>query len=272
MIKKNDNNQLHQIAISIIDPLKRIAAKELSSKLKLPLVEIDNNDNKEYEYLLVLTDERLELRSVKEKKLSPLYVDFVSGKMGHRRQYGGGRGQLIAHAVGLKRTKTLTILDVTAGLGADAFVLATLGCSVTMIERSPIIAELLLDGLQRAKRIDSLKSLNLELIPGDAKDYLLHLTNTKIAYAKFPDVVYLDPMFPVNKKSALVKKEMRILRDMVGSDLDAPELFQLALQTALKRVVVKRHRLAPTITDLKPDLIFSGKSSRYDVYLVNAQK
>lgn len=246
------------VAISFIHARNLLAAKELSHKLKLPLVEIDNN---EYTYLLVLTDERLELRSV-EKKLSPIYVDFVSGKMGHRRQYGGGKGQLIAHAVGLQRRKTLTVLDVTAGLGGDAFVLATLGCSVTMIERSPIIAELVMDGLRRAKQIDSLKSLNLELLQCEAKDYLLHLENEK-----YPEVIYLDPMFPIGKKSALVKKEMRILRDIVGSDPDAAELFYLALQKATKRVVVKRHRLAPTITEEKPDLVFSGKSSRYDVYL-----
>jgi len=80
-------------------------------------------------------------------------------------------------------------------------------------------------------------------------------------------VIYLDPMFPDSRKSALVKKEMRILREVVGEDVDATELLQLALLCAKRRVVVKRARLASIIEGPKPDLQFKGKSSRYDVYL-----
>src|SRR5690606_42059266 len=35
------------------------------------------------------------------------------------------------------------------------------------------------------------------------------------------DVVYLDPMFPHRDKSALVKKEMQVFRQVVGDDDDA---------------------------------------------------
>ena len=42
------------------------------------------------------------------------------------------------------------MLDATAGLGRDAFVLASLGCQVTLIERVPAVAALLENGIERA--------------------------------------------------------------------------------------------------------------------------
>ena len=45
-----------------------------------------------------------------------IYVDFVGGKMGHRRQYGGGRGQPLARAIGLKGGINPGVVDATVGL------------------------------------------------------------------------------------------------------------------------------------------------------------
>ena len=101
-------------------------------------------------FALVLTESRLELRKLDEPKLGAVYVDFVEGAVAHRRKFGGGRGQSIAKAVGLKSGAMPTVVDATAGLGRDAFVLASLGCKVTLIERSPVVAALLQDGLTRA--------------------------------------------------------------------------------------------------------------------------
>jgi 16S rRNA (guanine1516-N2)-methyltransferase len=42
------------------------------------------------------------------------------------------------------------VIDGTAGLGKDAFVLAGLGCKVTLVERHPVVVALLADGLARA--------------------------------------------------------------------------------------------------------------------------
>ncbi|MCT1282181.1 class I SAM-dependent methyltransferase, partial [Pseudomonas aeruginosa] len=81
-----------------------------------------------------------------------------------------------------------------------------------------------------------------------------------------PQVIYLDPMFPHRDKSALVKKEMRLFRPLVGDDLDAPALLQAALALASHRVVVKRPRKAPIIEGPKPGYSLEGKSSRYDIY------
>ncbi|MFM5136385.1 class I SAM-dependent methyltransferase, partial [Aeromonas rivipollensis] len=143
-------------------------------------------------FALVLTDTRLELRKLDEPKLGAVYVDFVDGAVAHRRKFGGGRGQSIAKAVGLKSGAMPTVVDATAGLGRDAFVLASLGCKVTLIERSPVVAALLQDGLARAAQdpeIGPWVSERMHLLQGPAVDNLLALSER-------PEVIYLDPMFP----------------------------------------------------------------------------
>lgn len=211
---------------------------------------------------LVRTPQRLELQSTGPDAPGPVYVDFVGGSLGHRLKFGGGRRQLIGRAVGVTNKETLTVLDVTAGLGRDAWVLANMGCDVTMIERSPIVAALLEDGLARAKQHPEFSTIHLQLIEADAVEFLENLSERD-----YPDVVYVDPMFPPLKKSAAVKKEMRVLKEVVGGDDCSREMVLLARRVAKKRVLVKRHRHAPTIDDIKPDLVFEGKSSRFDVYL-----
>ena len=71
---------------------------------------------------------------------------LLHGANAHRSQYGGG-SQLIAKACGVRSKQRPTILDLTGGLCRDAFVLACLGCHVTVIERHPIIHALVNDGL-----------------------------------------------------------------------------------------------------------------------------
>ncbi len=248
-------------AIAYTDPSQAESAQMLAKQLGMTLTTIDDDT---YQSLLVFTATHLELRLTTANAPGAVYVDFVKGAVAHRHQYGGGRGQLIARAVGLQRYQQPTVLDVTAGLGRDAFVLATLGCDVVMLERSKIIAALLADGLQRAQMFAWFQQLALQLMTSDARDYLTSIHEK-------PDVIYIDPMFPDTKKTALVKKEMRVLRAVVGDDIDAPELLALALPHAKRRVVVKRARLSPCLAGPKPDLQFKGKSSRYDVYLTKQQ-
>lgn len=233
-------------------------ARYLSGWLHLPS---GDNDKNSYDYLLVVTETHLELQQTNSKH-TPFYVDFLSPAANYRRLKGGGTGQLIARALGLKKHPAPTVIDATAGLGADSFVLASLGCKVHCLERSPIIAALLEDGLRRLHQQPEFQNFPLTLTITDAASYLQSLSSDQ-----YPDVIYLDPMFPERKKAALVKKEMRILRDLVGEDDDAVQLLTIALKSAKKRVVVKRPRLATTIGATKPDLIYAGQSSRFDVYL-----
>lgn len=151
---------------------------------------------------LVLTAERLELRKRDEPKLGGIYVDFVSGTQAHRRKFGGGRGEAVAKAVGIKKGYLPRVVDATAGLGRDAFVLAALGCQVQMLERNPVVAALLDDGLRRGY-------LDAEIGPWLRERLtLLHASSLTalVAIEPRPEVVYLDPMYPHRQKSALVKK------------------------------------------------------------------
>lgn len=242
----------------------KVSAQQLAEKLGLPLAPTEGC-NTASPYLLHVTEEQLEIVSTQQTPFSRLSVEFVKGAQGYRRLKGGGKNQAIARAVGLKNQSLVTVLDATAGLGRDAFVLATLGCKVHCVERSPIIAALLQDGLNRAKLSLDLRDilLRMQVTVGDAKNILSTLRE-----ANTPDVVYLDPMFPSIPKSALTKIEMRIIRDIVGDDLDAEQLLSLALGKAKKRVVVKRPQKAPVgFKDLKPTFSIEGKSNRYDVYL-----
>lgn len=217
-------------------------AQALARQLNLPCVTTVNQSCQLY---LVVTPERLELHCYQNQKPLKLAVDFLKGPLAYRRLHGGGMRQLLARAVGVKGGVKPTVIDATAGLGRDAFILASLGCRVTMIERSGVIAALVADGLQRlnAAGVDTA----LDLIVANAIDYLPKMSA--------PDVIYLDPMFPARTKSALVKKEMRIISHVVGKDLDATHLLEIALKTAKKRVVVKRPRLAKALGDIPPQLL-----------------
>jgi 16S rRNA (guanine1516-N2)-methyltransferase len=246
--------------IAVLNNLNQLEKSiALAKQLNLPLIACASQS---YNYWLTFNSDLLELCET-NKNSRPIFVDFLGGKILHRKKFGGGKNQLIAKAIGIKPKQLPTIIDATAGLGADSYVLATLGCKVTLIERSPIIGALLQNGLERAKDAKDLASQNMQLVIADAITYLRALPDD----AK-PDVIYLDPMFPHRTKSALNKKEMRILRDLVGEDIDAEELFAVAMSKAKKRVVVKRPRLAPLISDKAPTLQFKGKSGRFDVYLI----
>jgi len=162
-----------------------------------------------------------------------------------------------------KTTLTLQVIDATAGFGSDAAVLAHLGCQVQMIERSPILCALLQDGLDRAIQAGIEFSSRLTLVCIDAKCFLSSL----VEEGRQVDIVYLDPMFPVRSKTALAKKEMRILKQLVGTDQDASMLFSLAKKCARKRVVVKRPKLAPTLVEQPASVVFQAKACRFDVYI-----
>ncbi|WP_117235563.1 class I SAM-dependent methyltransferase [Vibrio maerlii] len=253
-----------QLNLICEDPSLSPRLEELASRWKLTHDELSL-------FALVLTSERLELRKVDEPKLGAIYVDLVGGAVGHRRKFGGGKGQAIAKAAGLNKGATPTVLDGTAGLGRDAFVLASLGCKVQMVERHPVVAALLDDGLERAKQdpdIGGWVSERMSLIHASSLNALDELASDT-SFDK-PDVVYLDPMYPHpenKKKSALVKKEMRVFQSLVGADLDADGLLKPALELATKRVVVKRPDYANWLDEQKPNMAIETKKNRFDVYV-----
>jgi 16S rRNA (guanine1516-N2)-methyltransferase len=219
----------------------------------------------------------------------PIRVDFATKKI--IRRIKAKHKEDIAKAVGISGKTKLHVLDATAGLGRDAFMLAALGCSVTMLENSPIIAALLEDGLVRAANNPNLRKIisRMQLIKINNIQYMQQLISSQK-----PDVVYLDPMFPRRKKSALVKKEMQILKELLSNaePIDELQLLTTAIHCTKKlqdsnflshfsvprragshewlpaktRVVVKRPRLAKPLANQQPNFSIKGKTCRFDIY------
>ncbi len=207
---------------------------------------------------LYFADGQLRLGQVGSK--TSICVDFVSGSARHRRLQGGS--ELIAKAVNAKKYRT--VWDFTAGLGRDAFVLASLGLNVTLFERHPVVAAMLQDALNRALQHPETEQAahNMHLVFGDVatkSDFLQKQTRAQI--------IYLDPMYPESSKNAAVKKEMAFFHELVGYHADDRTLLPLALSLASKRVVVKRPRLGEKLNGQNPDYSYTGKSTRFDVYL-----
>lgn len=216
-------------------------------------------------------EEGLALQALAHPLPGPVRVDFVSGALAWRTRPGvSAAGEMVGKACGARKGATPRVVDATAGLGRDAWILATLGCEVTLCERSPVIAALLADGLARAAAVPELAATvaRMTLLPGDSvrhlQDWLADEQRTR------PEVVYLDPMFPHRDKSAQVKQDMRLFRDVVGADPDADALLPLARALASRRVVVKRPRLAPDLAGQAPHQRMTGQSNRFDLYAPQA--
>jgi len=237
-------------------------AQQLARQFNLPQIE----DPSSAALLLKIGSEKIELIDNQQKKPSGFSIDFSSGKAAHRRHFGGGRNQPLARAIGLKKGATPSVVDATAGLGRDAFVLATLGCTVNMIERSPIIALLLQQALNQGQQHPDISDIcqRLTLINHDASDYLLTLPPEQQ-----PEVIYLDPMYPGRQKKAQVKKEMQLLQKLLGKDLDSERLLHAALKTAHKRVVVKRPKGAEPLAGTAPHSCIESPNTRYDLYPIH---
>ncbi len=196
------------------------------------------------------------------KKADQPKIDFAGGAVGYRFRRGGERGHPLLRAAGIKKGHVPSIVDATAGLGRDAFLLASAGADVTLIERSAEVHGLLKEALARAaaESTDLAEVVSrMTLIHGDARELLLELK---------PDVIIVDPMHPSRRNTALVKKEMRQLSAIVGADEDADELMEVALASARERVVLKWPlRAAPLLDAPKPSHQLAGKTVRYEVFV-----
>lgn len=192
-----------------------------------------------------------------------LRIDFVEGAVAHRLRFGGGRGQDLAKAMGLRAGQTPMIVDATAGLGRDSFLLASLGAQVTLIERSETMHTLLVQAMKRAAREGGqLREIigRMTLLKGDALDLIPELSG---------EAILIDPMHPERKNSALVKQDLRKVREIVGTDDDAADLVRLAIKHAHKRVVLKWPAKADPLEGIKKcSHQIIGKTTRYDVFMI----
>ena len=252
----------NRIAVFAAAESTREQAAALSERLSLPLTENAGDEN--IDYLLRVGTDGLSLDAAGTPH-KPVQVNFTGGVLGWRLRFGGAE-RLLAGAIGLRHGYRPAVLDATAGLGTDAFVLAALGCSVTLLERRPIIAALLADGLRRARATDGPAAAAAGRMSLAVCEAQVHLAAPAAAHA--PEVICLDPMFPPRRKAALGRKEMRFLHDLAGPDTDADALLPMALGRAVRRVVVKRPRHAPPLGGREPDYRMEGRSMRFDVHIV----
>lgn len=207
---------------------------------------------------------RLSWRRLIGDRKPKLTVDFKDPGLLYRVKHGGGRQELLARAVGVKHhsvNEPLRVIDATAGLGVDAWIMASLGMEVVMLERVPVMALLLADGLARVAEMT-----NLKLIFGDANQHVTGLSHDGY------QVAYLDPMYPSNSSDHAARNQrLRLVQEAVGQDEDACMLLKSAL-TSCHRVVVKRPRHAHALANLPPDWQLTGQSCRYDLYFTNKHR
>lgn len=232
---------------------------------KLGFVVVTANNAKGYDFILSIAANGLSLVSQRQEPPGSLFIDYLTGSLGFRFKKNEGKNQPLAKAVGVKPNKTLRVFDVTGGTGRDSIVLAQQGCNVTLCERSPILFALLEDAFIRASNNEAMADIcrRIQVKNVDAIAFLNALSPDD-----YPDVIYLDPMYPHRTKSAAVKKEMRFLRALVGDDTDASELLRLALTRARQRVVVKRPKGAENLGGAKPTHVIESPNTRFDVYMV----
>ena len=233
---------------------------QLANRLGVPLYHRFSAEIPEM-FFLCRRDGCLKLLDRDLLKKGGLFVD-IAPRNGEQRSFPAPKTGLFARALG---RKTKTVVDATTGWAQDCLHIFRMGYDVLCIERSPVMMEILTDAFRRLAEQDWMIQLNLQppsLLAGNAIELLSTLQTA-------PDCIYIDPMFPPKrKKSAAAKKSMRVLRDLLGDDQDKETLFEAALETAGKRVVVKTPDYADPLGG-KPDECFQGKLLRYDVYLKN---
>lgn len=159
----------------------------------------------------------------------------------------------------------MPILDLTAGLGGDACRLAEAGHRVRACEREPALFALLrsgLDAAQRTGRIPAAVAARIELVFGDAGDRLAAIDPVEGGEG----AAYLDPMYPPPRRaSALPRRELQVLRRLLGPDTDASALLAAA-RARFERVVVKRPTHAEPLA-AGASFVIESKLVRFDVYL-----
>ena len=185
---------------------------------------------------------------------------FITGPLARRARQSN---QALLKACNNKARNIDRVLDLTAGWGADSLILANRGQQVTMLEQNSLVFAILACSLevlaQDPAGADLARRMRLE--NDEAGKFLRGLG----AVHEF-DCIYLDPMFPAHKSSAKPAKEMQILQ-ILTDNREIESVFDLALQTARRRVVVKRPAKAASLTEVKPDIVYREKTIRFDVYL-----
>jgi len=169
------------------------------------------------------------------------------------------KNQALFKACNNRQKSLKTLLDLTAGWGHDSYLLASQGLQVTMLEINPVICLLLQNSLENSRNNQDETTRCLNLINISSLQYLQ-------SRPEKADCIYLDPMFPIHKSSAKAKKPLQFLQSLTRN-IDLEQAFELSLQQAGNRVVVKRPAHAEAFNNHQPDIVYQEKTIRFDVYL-----
>lgn len=201
-----------------------------------------------------LTKSKTDNWMIVDSEKRKLEIDFDMNKHDYNRSHKGS-GELIARSLGIKED-IKNVVDLSAGLGIDAVLLAQIGFKVTSVERCPILIFLLHEAQKKTIRKE-VKAINWVL--GDSR---IFLTDYKL---EGPTSCYFDPMYPEKKKTALPRQEMVIFRELVGQDNDAEVTLTLAIKKGFVRTSVKRPLKAEVLI-AGPDYQLASKLIRFDIY------
>ena len=152
----------------------------------------------------------------------------------------------LLQATGIAKRHNLMILDTCAGRGQDAALMAAFGARVLAYERHEGIYQALIRAHQTVAKYASWAN-QLHFKHQDAISVLQVLNE-----AQYPDVIYIDPMYPHLSKNPRNKLILQQMRELVGNDDDADQLLLSAWGKANERIVVKRPKKAPVLANLPP--------------------
>lgn len=247
------------MALSCVEPLTESAVQRAENLAKRWNVPLRAQFSGTQGVRVVVGEAALGLGFVEEKRGKPYYVDFCSLAWKSRLLKGLPKSHIFRRALG----DVELVVDATAGFGGDSVMALSIGCDIVAVEKSPVVAEVLKDGIDRAREDDSLRSRfqKIKVIEADALEFLKSGPQV--------EAIYLDPMFEKPKKSAKSPKEMQLLQELLAplpTEADGEKLFAVAFERALARVIVKRPLKAKAL-GRTPSHSYKGQSIRYDVYV-----
>ena len=190
------------------------------------------------------------------------FIDFGSADYRAR----GGKEYLVK---AFKNLENKTIYDLTAGWGRDSWLLAYKGFNLIMLEKNPYLYILLKQGLDLANKNPKIFNISqrMKVIFSNSLDFL---KNNEL---ELNSAIYLDPMYPESKKTALVKKRMQILHSLLQVETENnDELLLFSLKSKAKKIIVKRPKNAEFLANLKANSSISSPNTRYDIYVNNEEK
>ena len=160
-------------------------------------------------------------------------------------------------AIGYGGESSKKILDCTAGLGHDAFILALLGQNVTVVEKNKglcILFELALESLPQTSYFQEAKE-KITIINDDSASFVDKLFDY--------DVVYIDPMFK-DRGAAGRSGIMSLISDYLDDFTDVSDVL---IRSKFNRMVIKRQKQFKQSGNISPSFILQGKSINFHVFI-----